>query len=92
MFKPSSYFTLMLAGKVDEKATQLHAIASLKVLLDATKPQDGVNGNADGLHNAEGGDSGRATGSEVTTRVCLTHIGFIISIRGNLAMLNFHLR
>lgn len=26
-------------GKVDEKATQLHAIASLKVLLDATKPQ-----------------------------------------------------
>ncbi|XP_071451570.1 sodium/potassium/calcium exchanger Nckx30C-like [Hetaerina americana] len=25
-------------GKVDEKATQLHAIASLKVLLDATKP------------------------------------------------------
>lgn len=29
------------AGKVDEKATQLHAIASLKVLLDATKPQRG---------------------------------------------------
>jgi len=51
-------------GKVDEKATQLHAIASLKVLLDATKPQDGVNGNADGLHSVEGGDSGRATGSE----------------------------
>jgi len=38
------------AGKVDEKATQLHAIASLKVLLDATKPQEGVNGttNTDG--------------------------------------------
>jgi len=51
-------------GKVDEKATQLHAIASLKVLLDATKPQDGVNGNAEGVHNAEGADSGRATGSE----------------------------
>ena len=32
---------LCLAGKVDEKATQLHAIASLKVLLDATKPQNG---------------------------------------------------
>ena len=31
-----------LAGKVDEKATQLHAIASLKVLLDATKPQNGA--------------------------------------------------
>jgi len=27
---------------VDEKATQLHAIASLKVLLDATKPQNGA--------------------------------------------------
>lgn len=31
-----------LLGKVDEKATQLHAIASLKVLLDATKPQRGA--------------------------------------------------
>jgi len=51
-------------GKVDEKATQLHAIASLKVLLDATKPQDGVNGTAEGIHSAEGADSGRATGSE----------------------------
>jgi len=51
-------------GKVDEKATQLHAIASLKVLLDATKPQDGVNGTADGVHSAEAADSGRATGSE----------------------------
>lgn len=27
---------------MDEKATQLHAIASLKVLLDATKPQRGA--------------------------------------------------
>ena len=36
-----------------------------QVLLDATKPQDGVNGNAEGVHSAEGGDSGRATGSEV---------------------------
>ena len=32
-----------------------------QVLLDATKPQDGLNGDAHG----EGGDSGRATGSEV---------------------------
>merc|ERR1719458_940265 len=47
-------------GKVDEKATQLHAIASLKVLLDATKPQDGVNGSAGG-HAEEG----QANGSEV---------------------------
>jgi len=45
-------------GKVDEKATQLHAIASLKVLLDATKPQDGVNGNAGGIHNEEGAANG----------------------------------
>jgi len=55
-------------GKVDEKATQLHAIASLKVLLDATKPQDGVNGTADG-HGGEAGDSGRATGSEEAGKV-----------------------
>jgi len=48
-------------GKVDEKATQLHAIASLKVLLDATKPQDGVNGSAGG-HAEEG----QANGSEET--------------------------
>lgn len=34
------YFFIL--GKVDEKATQLHAIASLKVLLDATKPQNGA--------------------------------------------------
>ncbi|XP_011496157.1 PREDICTED: sodium/potassium/calcium exchanger Nckx30C [Ceratosolen solmsi marchali] len=30
-------------GKIDEKATQLHAIASLKVLLDATKSPNGVS-------------------------------------------------
>ncbi|XP_045502287.1 sodium/potassium/calcium exchanger Nckx30C isoform X2 [Colias croceus] len=33
-------------GKVDEKATQLHAIASLKVLLEATKPTAGGAGAA----------------------------------------------
>ena len=52
-----------ISGKVDEKATQLHAIASLKVLLDATKPQDNANGGAGGdtAH-----DSGRASqGTEV---------------------------
>jgi hypothetical protein len=32
----------VVTGKVDEKATQLHAIASLKVLLDATKPHNGA--------------------------------------------------
>lgn len=34
--------SIQFAGRVDEKATQLHAIASLKVLLDATKPQRGT--------------------------------------------------
>lgn len=33
--------TFTVTGKVDEKATQLHAIASLKVLLDATAPHKG---------------------------------------------------
>ena len=47
MIKIWSFFRFL--GKVDEKATQLHAIASLKVLLDATKPQDGVNGTAAGM-------------------------------------------
>ena len=46
----------MNAGKVDEKATQLHAIASLKVLLDATKPQD--NGGPAGANGTVGGHGG----------------------------------
>ena len=56
---------------MDEKATQLHAIASLKVLLDATKPQDGANGTACGGEGNNVGadqahDSGRASqGTEV---------------------------
>ena len=82
-----SFPDFFISGKVDEKATQLHAIASLKVtfatsisnlqprldlclgahldpqvLLDATKPQDGVNGSAGG-HAEEG----QANGSEVPT-------------------------
>ena len=51
---------------MDEKATQLHAIASLKVLLDATKPQDGVNGTGGGATGDLAQDSGRASqGTEV---------------------------
>ena len=65
----SFFFILRSAGKVDEKATQLHAIASLKVLLDATKPQDGVNGTGGGGVAGTGDqaqDSGRASqGTEV---------------------------
>ena len=55
------------SGKVDEKATQLHAIASLKVLLDATKPQDGINGTGGGAATGDlAQDSGRASqGTEV---------------------------
>jgi hypothetical protein len=53
------HFTL---GKVDEKATQLHAIASLKVLLDATKPQDGINGSAVTEGGAAAGGAGGAGG------------------------------
>ena len=66
---------------MDEKATQLHAIASLKVLLDATKPQDGANGTAGGAAGgpvAEGDahDSGRASqGTEVGDRPTVGPVG-----------------
>ncbi|XP_034835302.1 sodium/potassium/calcium exchanger Nckx30C isoform X4 [Maniola hyperantus] len=39
-------------GKVDEKATQLHAIASLRVLLEATKPTAGGAGAAAARNSA----------------------------------------
>ncbi len=60
-------YSIYSSGKVDEKATQLHAIASLKVLLDATKPQDGVNGTGGtGAAGDQAQDSGRASqGTEV---------------------------
>lgn len=48
-------------GKVDEKATQLHAIASLKVLLDATRPQNGAATTTAAQY------SGGGTGSKETT-------------------------
>ena len=50
---------IVSAGKVDEKATQLHAIASLKVLLDATKPQANANdGSANGSAQTGTGGGG----------------------------------
>jgi len=62
-------------GKVDEKATQLHAIASLKVLLDATKPQDGVNGTG-GAGGDQIQDSGRASqGTEERSSSSLLSLG-----------------
>ncbi|XP_017888222.1 sodium/potassium/calcium exchanger Nckx30C [Ceratina calcarata] len=63
------------AGKVDEKATQLHAIASLKVLLDATKSQNGA-ATSTAAHYS-GGSSKETTlqlqqGSQGTTRTTTT--------------------
>ena len=62
---PQFPFFLHSAGKVDEKATQLHAIASLKVLLDATKPQAnaGPDGSANGSAQTGTGGGGGAPGS-----------------------------
>ncbi|CAG5015121.1 unnamed protein product [Parnassius apollo] len=42
----------LYTGKVDEKATQLHAIASLKVLLEATRPTAGGAGATAARHSA----------------------------------------
>ncbi|CAH1392595.1 unnamed protein product [Nezara viridula] len=42
-----------ISGKVDEKATQLHAIASLKVLLDATAPHKGAATASSAYHLKE---------------------------------------
>ena len=51
---------------MDEKATQLHAIASLKVLLDATKPQAAADGSANGsAQTGTGGGGGGAPGGAV---------------------------
>ncbi|XP_028966305.1 sodium/potassium/calcium exchanger Nckx30C [Galendromus occidentalis] len=51
-------------GKVDEKASQLHTIASLGVLLDATGPGSSgsptpLNGSAGGVRSSAHRDSGR---------------------------------
>lgn len=51
----------IIAGRVDEKATQLHAIASLKVLLDATKPQNGAASTSAANHVTLTTQSGRET-------------------------------
>ena len=76
---------VLVLGKVDEKATQLHAIASLKVLLDATKPQDGVNGTtnpADGTITGVGDmahDSGRASQGTEVTRTLRTPLSSVVA-------------
>ncbi|KAF9803568.1 hypothetical protein SFRURICE_008723 [Spodoptera frugiperda] len=49
---PTSRLKMHSSGKVDEKATQLHAIASLKVLLEATRPTAGGAGAAAARHSA----------------------------------------
>ncbi|XP_043479359.1 sodium/potassium/calcium exchanger Nckx30C isoform X4 [Leptopilina heterotoma] len=63
------------AGKVDEKATQLHAIASLKVLLDATRPHNGAATSSAALYSAskettlqlQQGSQGTTTTTTTTT-------------------------
>lgn len=48
---------IIFPGKIDEKATQLHAIASLKVLLDATKSRHGTATSTSASHaNNEAND------------------------------------
>lgn len=64
-------------GKVDEKATQLHAIASLKVLLDATKPQRGAATSSAANHvkiNLKETTLGRPNGNIDTTLDSVSHI------------------
>ncbi|XP_049876608.1 sodium/potassium/calcium exchanger Nckx30C isoform X2 [Pectinophora gossypiella] len=48
-------------GKVDEKATQLHAIASLKVLLEATRPAAGGAGATAARHSAAAATQAKET-------------------------------
>lgn len=56
----------MFSGKVDEKATQLHAIASLKVLLDATKPHNGAASTSAANHVTLTSQSSQETRLAVT--------------------------
>lgn len=87
-------------GKVDEKATQLHAIASLKVLLDATKPQRGAATSSAANHvkvNLKETSLGRPNGNIDATLDSVSHksvrlaladcacIGILIKIA-----MNFH--
>lgn len=63
-------------GKVDEKATQLHAIASLKVLLDATKPQRGAATSSAANHvkvNLKETSLGRPNGNIDATLDSVSH-------------------
>ena len=67
---PPYWLKESVPGKVDEKATQLHAIASLKVLLDATKPQRGAATSSAANHvkiNLKETTLGRPNGNIDTT-------------------------
>lgn len=46
---------------MDEKATQLHAIASLKVLLEATRPTAGGAGATSARHSAAAATQAKET-------------------------------
>ncbi|KAG7163493.1 Sodium/potassium/calcium exchanger Nckx30C-like 2 [Homarus americanus] len=69
-------------GKVDEKATQLHAIASLKVLLDATKPQNGrvETYRSDGLAPDPRPDNQSHPNGSVLEEITLTNAHPLISM------------
>ncbi|KAG7201860.1 hypothetical protein KM043_004577 [Ampulex compressa] len=70
-------------GKVDEKATQLHAIASLKVLLDATRPHNGAATSTAARYSTskettlqlQQGSQGTTTTTTTTTTIAGTNAG-----------------
>lgn len=72
-------------GKVDEKATQLHAIASLKVLLDATKPQRGAATSSAANHvkvNLKETTLGRPNGNIDATLDSVSHKSACMTFAG----------
>lgn len=76
-------------GKVDEKASQLHTIASLGVLLDATGPGSSgsptptpLNGSAGGAGSGAGTRLGSSAYKDSTRRTTLdNNIDFQVSAR-----------
>lgn len=81
-------------AKLDEKAGQLHTIASLRVLLDATKPGEGSSGGAaSGLANGgpppaplaqggcpRGGTQDGSSGSAETRLTSLSNSGALVRV------------
>lgn len=82
---PINMYLCYCSGKVDEKATQLHAIASLKVLLDATRPHNGAATSTAAHYSASSskettlqlqqGSQGTTTTTTTTTTTACTTAG-----------------